>query len=123
MAENVVFKNRPLKVITDEDINWNIYVPDYKLEPYREFDSDKYYLSFYIEEFPNGYGYGWDSNIISSKKTYSNCKNYSSPEKAYIEAIKEIYTFYDKPHYKMQSLRRFLEREIQPNNLFSFDYT
>ena len=71
MTNKIQYKNRNLLVILDEYPEYNIYVPDYQPTPYRTYEYDKYYLQIYIELFPNGYGFGWDSNIISSNKTVS----------------------------------------------------
>jgi len=123
MADIIHFKNTTLKVIRDVEPEFNIYMPNYEPEPYREFNSENYYLYFFIEEFPNGYGYGWDSNIISSLKLSSNSYKSETPEQAYYKAIAHLTKYYFKPHCKIKSLIAFLMLECQTKDLFSFHYT
>lgn len=122
MADIINFKNTTLKVIKDAEPEFNIYIPDYEPEPYREFNSDKYYLYFFIEEFPNGYGYGWESNIISSYRICSNNNRSETREQAYFKAIEHLTKYYRKPHHKMKSLIEFFRLECKPKDLFSFRY-
>ena len=120
--KSIIFENKPLKIIPDVNPNYIIYVPDYEPTPFSEFRSEQYYISFFIVKFPNGFGYGWSSNFISSVKLSSNMKKYSSHEQAYKAAIEELLKYYTKPHFKMLSLRAFLNVELQPKDLFSFEY-
>lgn len=122
MANKIQYKNRNLLVILDEDPVYNIYVPDYEPAPYLSFEYDKYYLQIYIELFPNGYGFGWDSNIYSSYKTVSNLSNFKDPEEALKQAILEIMKYYQRNNFYTSKFNTFLRQELQPKNLFSFNY-
>ncbi|WP_291960137.1 hypothetical protein [Maribacter sp.] len=122
MADKIQYKNRNLLVILDEDPVYNIYVPDYQPTPYLSYEYDKYYLQIYIELFPNGYGFGWDSNIYSCYKTVSNQKDIKDPEKALKQAINVILKYYQRNHFFTGKFNSFLRQELEPKNLFSFDY-
>lgn len=125
MAEELLFNKKTFLMVREEK-GWSElyrYYVDNNPDSILEFNSGELFVNISTSIFPNQqYGYGIESNIITSEVTHSlNSKPYRSNFEAAYAAFKYIYSKnIMNPRYKRDwsIIKSKLQQHFSPTNFF-----